>query len=141
MPNKDSINKRFAELHKKIKDILEMLAGKSGGANEEDAMFTRKPYGAAACASCEKGLIDIQGRAVDYYAWKKMPRRQGGNDNIARYGQGFSKLLSNLQIVDSTQSPPKTHFSSVDIDYATDVSARLHHNPKTPTHLPPTASV
>lgn len=94
MPIKDDMMKRFNAITKRLKEITEVG---HGGANEEDAMFTRKPYGPAACASCEKGLINIQGLPVDYHTWKKMPIRQG-NDRIARYGQGFSKLLSNIQL-------------------------------------------
>jgi hypothetical protein len=32
---------------------------------------------------------------VDYLAWKRMPFREP-NDRIAKYGQGFSKMLKNL---------------------------------------------
>jgi len=59
IPNKDDINKKFAALNQKIKNLLEQFGENRGGPNEEDAMFTRKPWGAAACASCEKNLIDI----------------------------------------------------------------------------------
>ena len=67
----------------------------AGNENEDDAMFTKKPLGGMSCASCEKDLINISGMPVDYYAWKKMPARNQP-DRIARYGQGYSKLLCNL---------------------------------------------
>jgi hypothetical protein len=51
--------KRFALLNKKIKDIYERLDSQGGRGTEDDAMFTKKPYGPVACASCEKGLINI----------------------------------------------------------------------------------
>jgi hypothetical protein len=47
--------------------------------------------------SCEKHLTNVSGMPVDHHAWKKMPFRDGSNDRIARYAQGFSKMLSTLQ--------------------------------------------
>jgi len=93
MPNKEDIMKRLNALNKKIKDIMEQLMSQTG-VNEEDAMFTKKPYGPSTCASCEKNLINIQGYPVDHHVWNKLPARE--NHRIARYGQGFSKLLNNL---------------------------------------------
>ena len=34
--------------------------------------------------------------AADYNVWKKLPYRDP-NERIARYGQGFSKILSNMK--------------------------------------------
>ena len=99
MPNKEDIMKRFAAISKKIRDIMEILAKLGGGggkADEEDAMFTKKPYGPVACAACEKNLINIQGMQVDYHVWKKLPFREPG-ERLARYGQGFSKILANMK--------------------------------------------
>lgn len=60
IPNKDEIMKRFALLNRKIKEVMEKLdLGQGGRGTEDDAMFTKKPYGPVACASCEKGLINI----------------------------------------------------------------------------------
>ena len=88
--------KKFAQFAKKIKEILEQLAKLTGQPNEDDAMFTKKPYGPSACASCEKGLINIQGMPVDYHVWKKLPFEEPG-ERIAKYGPGFSKILSNMK--------------------------------------------
>ena len=86
IPDKDEINKRFAALNKKIKEIMEILAMLQGNHNDgDDAMFTKKPYGPGACASCEKNLINIIGMPVDFHAWKKLPFRDP-QDRIARYG-------------------------------------------------------
>ena len=56
-------------------------------------MFTKKPLGGNSCASCEKDIINLQGKKVDYLAWGKMPFRDPA-ERIARVGQGFSKMLS-----------------------------------------------
>tara|TARA_B110000285_G_C15018693_1_gene560388 strand:+ start:417 stop:701 length:285 start_codon:yes stop_codon:yes gene_type:complete len=86
IPDKDDLNKRFAIVNKKIRDIMESLALLQGhGGNEDDGMFTKKPYGSGACASCDKNLINIQGHPADYYAWKKLPFRDPG-ERIAKYG-------------------------------------------------------
>jgi len=62
IPDKDDINKRFAVLNKKIRDIMESLSLLNGNApNEDDGMFTKKPYGPGACAACDKNLINISG--------------------------------------------------------------------------------
>ena len=91
--------KRFAQLSKKIKEILDMLAKQGTAENEDDAMFTKRHLGPHACASCEKNLINIYGQAVDHYPWKKLPFRDP-NERLARYGQGFSKILSNMKPVE-----------------------------------------
>ncbi len=64
-----------------------------GSDNEDDAMFTKKPLGGMSCASCEKDIINLQGRKADYLPWNKLPYRDPA-ERIARVGQGFSKMLS-----------------------------------------------
>lgn len=48
-------------------------------------MFTKRPYGPVNCASCEKDIVNLQGRQADYLSWKKMPFREP-TERIARYG-------------------------------------------------------
>lgn len=64
--------KRFAQINKKIKDLMDLMQKQGHAENEEDAMFTKKNLGPMACASCEKNLINIYGMAVDHYPWKKL---------------------------------------------------------------------
>ena len=59
-------------------------------------MLSKKNLGPIACASCEKDLINMSGLPVDYHVWKGMPQREVG-ERIARYGSGFSKILSTLR--------------------------------------------
>ena len=63
------------------------------GNDENDAMFSKKPLGGMSCASCEKDLINLSGKKVEFMPWSKMPYRDPA-DRISRVGQGFSKLLS-----------------------------------------------
>ena len=81
-----------------MKDLNDINISKSV-MNEEDAMLSKKHLGPQACASCDKGLINISGMPVDYHVWKKLPFRDM-NDRIARYGPGFSKLLSSMRNID-----------------------------------------
>ena len=91
---KDELTKKFKSLDKRIKELIELITRK--GIQDDDGMLTKKNLGPIACASCEKNLINIQGLPVDYHAWKRMPQNNP-SERIARYGQGFSKILSTLR--------------------------------------------
>lgn len=89
--------KRIASLAKKIKEILDLLGGnRASTVNEDDAMLSKRHLGPQACASCDKNLINLQGQAVDYHIWKKLPFRDP-KERLSRYGQGFSKILSSMR--------------------------------------------
>lgn len=103
---KEALNKSISQINRKIKDLIDKI-NTSPGLNEDDAMFTKKHLGPQACASCDKNLVNIAGMPVDYHVWKKLPFRDM-NDRIARYGPGFSKLLSsmrNIEDLNLNQSP------------------------------------
>ena len=63
-------------------------------------MFSKRHLGPSACASCDKNLLNLQGVPADYHVWKKLPFRDP-TERLARYGQGFSKILSHMRTVDS----------------------------------------
>lgn len=91
--------KRFAQLSKKIREIMDILSRQGGGGAQgqtDDAMFTKKHLGPQACASCEKNLVNMYGQQADYHVWNKLPFRDP-SERIARYGQGFSKILSYMK--------------------------------------------
>ena len=61
--NKDDVMKRFAQLSKKIREIMDLLSRQGGATdNGEDAMFSKKHLGPQACASCEKNLVNMYGQ-------------------------------------------------------------------------------
>ena len=66
-------------------------------------MFSKKPYGPAVCASCDKNVLNLHGGQVDFNSWKKLPYRDPG-DRIARFGQGFSKILTQMQKAEALKS-------------------------------------
>lgn len=92
--SKEETAKKFQQLSKRIKDIFDLL--QKSGTDAEDGMFTRKALGPANCASCDKNLVNILGNPVEFSPHKKMPYRET-SERIARYGQGFSKMLSTIQ--------------------------------------------
>lgn len=73
IPNKDELNKKFAAINRKLKEIFELLANRGGHDHEDDAMFSKKHLGPHNCASCEKDIVNLQGYPADYYVWKRMP--------------------------------------------------------------------
>ena len=87
--------RKALKIHEKqFQNLYNLIMSKGGGGeNEEDAMFSKKPLGGLSCASCEKGLIDMYGRRVEFMPWNKLPFRDPA-ERIARVGQGFSKMLS-----------------------------------------------
>jgi len=56
---------------------------KHNKSTEDDAMFTKKYIGPVDCASCEKGLVNLQGRQAEKVHWNKLPFREQG-ERIAR---------------------------------------------------------
>jgi hypothetical protein len=86
--------KSVKALERQMKNLFEMVRSKGSlGSTGDDAMFSRKPLLGYACASCEKDLVNLQGKKVEYMPWHKMPFRDP-SERIARVGQGFSKMLS-----------------------------------------------
>ena len=62
IPNKDELNKRFAAINKKLKELFDLLdKGDATICHEDDGMFTKKPYGPANCASCDKDIVNLIG--------------------------------------------------------------------------------
>ncbi len=56
-------------------------------------MFNKKHLCGYSCASCEKDLVNLYGKKVEFMPWSKLPFRDP-TERIARVGQGFSKMLS-----------------------------------------------
>ena len=79
--------------------------------NEDDAMFTKKPYGPVTCASCEKNVVNLEGRMADFLPWKRLPFKDP-SERISKYGPGFSKILQMLRPERSidVMSSPDHHY-------------------------------
>jgi hypothetical protein len=62
IPNKEELNKRFAAINKKLKELFDLLNNKGPACHEEDdGMFTKKPFGPVNCASCDKDIVNLIG--------------------------------------------------------------------------------
>ena len=95
--DKNETKKALKNLEKQLKNLYDLVMSKMhSGADEDDAMFSKKPLGGFSCASCEKNLINLNGRAPEHYSWNKFPLRDPA-ERIARVGQGFSKMLSSMK--------------------------------------------
>ena len=79
--------RKALKIHEKqFQNLYNLIMSKGGGGeNEEDAMFSKKPLGGLSCASCEKVLIDMYGRRVEFMPWNKLPFRDPA-ERIARVG-------------------------------------------------------
>lgn len=96
-PEKEATKKKFAAIEKNIKNLYDMMiAAKTDRPEEESGMFTKKYVGPVNCASCEKGVVNLLAQPVDYHVWKRLPFREP-SERIARYGQGFSKILTMMK--------------------------------------------
>ena len=90
--------------------------------NEDDAMFTKKHLGPMNCASCEKNIVNLEGRMADYLPWKRLPFKDP-SERISKYGPGFSKILQMLRPERSNESvisPDPHHFMKKSINESTD---------------------
>jgi len=102
-PDKEAMKKKLAAMEKNIKSLYDMIiAMQNAKPTEESAMFTKKYVGPVNCASCEKDIVNLLGQPVDYHVWKRLPFREP-SERIARYGQGFSKILTMMKPSESTQ--------------------------------------
>ena len=91
---KEPVRKKFLNIEKNVglfylitcqlKNLYDMVMdGKGKMQVEDDAMLTKKYVGPVNCASCEKGIINLQGMPAEYLAWKRLPFREP-QERIAR---------------------------------------------------------
>jgi len=91
--DKAETKKALKLLERQLKNLYDLFMSKGGYNNEDEAMFSKKPLGGFSCASCEKDLVNLHGKKVEFMPWSKLPFRDPA-ERIARVGQGFSKMLS-----------------------------------------------
>ena len=75
-------------------------------------MFTKKPL--ANCASCEKSIHNLLTNGADHQNWNRLPFREP-NERIARYAQGFSKILQTMKNSESATQIRGDH-SAMDME-------------------------
>ncbi|CDW78357.1 protein kinase domain containing protein [Stylonychia lemnae] len=95
--DKGDTKKAIKNLETSLKNLYEQVINSQNGnglniGHEDDAMFAKKPLGGWSCASCEKGLVNLQGLPAEYTPWSKLPFKDP-NERLSKYGAGFSKIL------------------------------------------------
>ncbi len=86
LADKNDTKKALKLLERQLKNLYDLFMAKGTGhthENEDDAMFTKKPLGGMSCASCEKDIINLQGKKADFLPWNKFPFRDP-NERIAK---------------------------------------------------------
>ncbi len=85
MADKNDTKKALKLLERQLKNLYDLFMQKNVQQHdhEDDAMFTKKPLGGMSCASCEKDIVNMYGKKVDYLPWNKLPFRDP-SERIAR---------------------------------------------------------
>lgn len=88
LADKNDTKKALKLLERQLKNLYELFMSKGGAGggvhdHEDDAMFTKKPLGGMSCASCEKDVVNLNGKKADYMPWSKFPFRDP-SERIAR---------------------------------------------------------
>jgi len=95
MADKIETKRSLKLMERQLKNLYDMVIGQKEHQNnkrEDEAMLGKKHICGYACAFCDKDIVNLQGKQVEFTPWRSMPSRDP-NDRIARVGQGFSKIL------------------------------------------------
>jgi len=94
--DKEGTRKKFAALEKainKLNDMMKHVQDRGNSIDNDDAMLTKKSVGPMDCASCDKGIVNLNAMRAEHLSWNRLPFREP-NERIAKYGQGFSRFLA-----------------------------------------------
>lgn len=70
LADKSETKKALKLLERQLKNFYDLYVSRGdGGVHEEDAMFTKKQLLQGSCASCEKNVVNLQGRQATYLPW------------------------------------------------------------------------
>ena len=116
VPDKDAIRKRMNALEKQIRSTTAIAVELRDKEPEEDTgMFSKKLLGQNNCASCDKNIVNLLNNPGDHQNWNRLPFREP-NERIARYGQGFSKILSTMKPSESAAHIRGANDSNMQMD-------------------------
>lgn len=90
--DKEGTRKKLAQLDKTFKslqDQIKQVKLMQQHAQEDDGMFTKKYVGPVDCASCEKGIINLNGLRAENVNWNRLPFREP-SERIARVSLFFT---------------------------------------------------
>jgi len=63
--------------------MIKQLSVNNKNTQDDDAMFTKKYVGPVDCASCEKGIVNLNGIRAEHLSWNRLPFREP-NERIAK---------------------------------------------------------
>ena len=111
---KEVITKRFNKIDRNIRTIKNEITAIRDKEEEEDTgMFTKRKLAQGVhCASCEKDIKNLLSGHAEHSNWNKLPFHKP-NDNIARYGAGFSKILQQMKPSESEAALAEQHASAM----------------------------
>lgn len=67
LADKHETKKALKLLERQLKNLYDLFMSKDQkNTNEDDAMFSKKPLGGNSCASCEKDIVNLHGRRVEF---------------------------------------------------------------------------
>ena len=95
---KDPLTKRLNKIDRNIRTLKnDVTAIKDKEPEEDTGMFTKRILTQQhKCASCERDIKSLLTGVAEHQNWNKLPFHKA-NDNIARYGAGFSKVLQQMK--------------------------------------------
>jgi hypothetical protein len=73
--DKAETKKALKLLERQLKNLYDLFMAQGKNPTDDDAMFSKKPLGGTSCASCEKDLVNLYGKRVEFMPWGKMPMR------------------------------------------------------------------
>jgi predicted RNase H-like nuclease (RuvC/YqgF family) len=74
-------------LQKNLKNLYDLFMSMKGEGSVDDPMFTTK---AVNCASCAKGVQNLNGFRADHVTWQNFPFKEPSG-RMQKLGQGYSK--------------------------------------------------
>jgi len=86
--DKEGTRKKFAQLEKainKLNDMMKHQQDRGNSIDNDDAMLTKKSVGPMDCASCDKGIVNLNAMRAEHLSWNILPFREP-NERIAKYG-------------------------------------------------------
>ena len=77
------MNTALGSLSGQIKKIFEILMAMSSDPKKaQDAMFSKKPFLGASCASCEKNIKNLSRCPPEFQTWSKFPLRDSSKREL-----------------------------------------------------------
>lgn len=67
----------------KLNDMMKHQQDRGNSIDNDDAMLTKKSVGPMDCASCDKGIVNLNAMRAEHLSWNRLPFREP-NERIAK---------------------------------------------------------